>query len=181
MKNTIVLVISALLLIGCSTEKSSRFFDLCECDKIDFSQGTQIKDSLGHYSVRFPNSNWFITRNLDENGNGVTGSDTLLGYHQFAAITEIEMDDDWPSIEESQKEIDEQFNVIDKGTILYQNQKCYWHLVQFDEGILPIYSLYVQLYKNNRQYIINMSVEKGANFRKKICQLETFLDHFIVY
>lgn len=181
MKYSVPILLFLFFLFGCSSNEPSIFFDDCECEKIDFKNGVSIKDTLGRYAINFPDQTWYITKNLDENGNGVTGSNTSLGYQQFASITEIEKGNDWPPKEQGLKEIEENFNVLQRGSIKFKNQKCYWHLVKFDEGILPIYSLYLQYDKNNRLYTINMSVEQGADYKVKLCRLESFLDYFAVH
>lgn len=165
-------------MLGCTSKEPSVFFEDCECDKIDFSEGIVFSDTLGHYSVKYPNKKWLPIRNLDENGNGVTGVDTLLAYNQIAAITEIEKGENWPSKEENLREIEEMYNVLDRGYINYKGQKCYWHLVKFDEGVIPIYTLYLGVDKTDRFYIVNLSVEQGENYKNKLCKLEPFIDQF---
>lgn len=164
--------------MSCTKEESSLFFKDCKCNKIDFSNGIFFSDTLGHYSIKYPNEKWLPIRNLDNNGNGVTGVDTLNGYYKIAAITEIEKGKNWPSQEENLEEIERMFNVIEKGHINYNGQKCYWHLVKFDKGVLPIYTLYLGVNKNNRFYTVNLSVEQGENYKEKLCRLESFIDQF---
>lgn len=178
MRNTLTLVFIIFFVYSCTNKEPSLFFKNCACDKIDLSNGDIFTDSLGHYSVRYPNKKWLPIRNLDKNGNGITGGDTLSGYSQFVAITEIEKGENWLSQEENLNEIGRMFNVLEKGHINYKGQKCYWHLVNFDDGPIPLYTLFVGVNKNNRFYIINLSVEQRENYRQKLCRLEPFLDQF---
>lgn len=179
----IILIFLALLSLGsCTENKESIFFKNCSCKKINFASGNTFSDSLGHYSVKYPSNKWHPIRNLDENGNGITGVDTLNSYYQIASITEIEKSKDWPSIEENLKDIEVEFNVLEKGLIYFKKQKCYWHLVKFDddEGVIPVYTLYLGIDMGKRFYIINISVEQGKNYKKKLCKLESFIDQFLI-
>lgn len=146
------------------------------CSKIDFSNSIRIYDSLNIYYAEFPSDDWFITKELMNHSNGITGSDSTKGYLRFMAITEIDTIDSSESDEEAHENILKEFDVLDFGEVSINSQDYKWHLVDFDENIIPIYTLFVSRIINKKRYLINLSTEKKShNYRESICSLESFI------
>lgn len=166
-----------LTLCSCQTVEKSVFFDDCSCHKLDFSLGERNTDTLNHYSARFLESDWPVVRNLDEHHNGLTwynsGSKTL----EAIGITETKKGQDFVSPEEEVKHYP--FNkVVDSGKIELLGEDRIWRLIVHDDQKISYYSLYLILEFEEVIYTLNLTVERGDDFKMKICRLEKFLDYF---
>ena len=106
--------------------------------------------------------------------------DSINGYFGIVGISEMKKDIPWPNKKEQQKEILNDYNVIESGEFNFKGQMCLWNLVEFSEDPLPINTLYITVEHpvENRFYTINLSVDQGANMRSRICQLESFIETF---
>lgn len=168
-----------MVFASCKEKNASIFFEGCSCEQINLDNGITHIDTFNHFSARFPDTSWFITKELIE-GNGLTGCNDSKGYFRCFAITEMEKADPWPSDEEQQQEIEEQFNVLETGSIMYKDEKCTWNLVAFDNDPTPVYSMYITVEhpSDNRFYTLNLSTEQDKNMENRICELESFLKHF---
>ena len=177
-KMTRILLITFVLILSTSCRQESKVFNDCKCDQLDLRNGMTIKDSLNHYQITYPDSSWMPILNLDTDGNGITVGDTSLGYLRMFAVTELERDFDFADWDEQQEDIESEFNVKEKGTIDYKKQKVHWNLVKFEVDNTWTLYLTVNHPTDKRFYTLNLTVEDGENFKKRLCTLESFLDKF---
>ena len=160
-----------------SCQQESRIFRNCNCKKVNLNNGMIIKDSLNHYQITYPDSTWLTIRN-SENESAIIVGDTSIGYLRVFSVTEQEREFDFENWNKEQKEIESQFNVIEKGEIDYKNQNVHWNLVKFDEDNTWSLFLTVNHPTEKRFYTLSITVEDGENFKNRICTLESFLDNF---
>ncbi len=153
-------------------------FENCKCEQVDLQNGMEIRDKLDHYQITYPDSTWLPILNLDTNGNGITVGDTSLGYIRVFAVTELERNFEFTDWDEQQKDIESKFDVIDKGTINYQNQEVHWNLVKFEVDKMMTLYFTVNHPTDKRFYTLNLTVEDGESFKERLCTLESFLDKF---
>lgn len=182
MYRCITLMIGLLLFSACKDNRKSYFFEDCECDKIDMSDAFVFSDTLSHYSIKCPDETWRPQR-IIEFGNGINIGDTSKQYLRMFGVTEIMKKSPWPSKKEQHDEIFNRFDVLEFGEVDYQGKSCLWHLVSYLNDDFPTYSLYITIEHpiKNMFYTLNFNVEEGGDTKKRLCEMEPFLDHFVIY
>lgn len=180
MKITLKVLSVAFVLSSCGVKEPSVFFENCSCNKLEFSDGVSITDSLNHYSVKYPSFLWQPVKNLDEFHNGITGVNTTNDKLEALAITETVKGDSYVSPEEEIKEYP--FNqVVKKGKIQFLGEQRDWLLIKHDDEPEPYYSLYLTIDKEKVVYTINFTVAQEDDYENKICRLEKYLDQIEIY
>lgn len=176
MKQTFFIIIVILLSTSC--KQQSNLFSDCSYEQAELQNWLTVKDTLGNYHIKYPDPSWMPMSNFDSNGNGITVGDTSLGYLRIFSVTELEKKINFLDWDKQQKDIESEFNVIEKGTIFYKNQDVHWNLIKFD--IDNMWSLYLTVDHpiEERFYTLNLTVEDGEDIKSRICTLESFLYGF---
>lgn len=170
------------ILILSSCQEQSSFIKDCKCTKFNNSNGITVVDTLNHYSIKLPNQEWNLTRNYDENGNGINAGLFRDDSFQTFGIAELEKFKPWPSKIEAQKDIDSKYDVIDFGTVYILGQEQMWSLVNLEKDEFPSLSLFITIehpYKG-KFYTLNLSASNGKEVKKRLCELEGLIESFTI-
>ncbi len=174
----ITLVVVALL-AGCEkSHKQSMFFEDCECEQVAMS-GASVMDVSEAFKIYLvDDEGWAVDVGFEENPYGLTLTDTTGALRGYTAVP-MEMEDPWPSWEEMDKEIREDFNVMENGKVELLNRECRWYLVSYDDEIFT-HSLFVTVEDEavGFFYTLNISVDDAKNYKERICELEPLISSF---
>ncbi|MCH8904022.1 MAG: hypothetical protein IIA45_08930 [Bacteroidetes bacterium] len=176
----ILLFIISFVLFSTACRQKSEFFDDCNCSKVKLKDAITVTDTLNHFQIEFPDRSWYHILSLDTNGNSITGGDTSLGYLRIVVVTELNDKSFLKNWDIQQAGVESEFNVVEKGEIELYNQIVHWNLVRIDVDQRITWSLYltVEHPREDRYYLLNLSVDDDKNARERICTLESFLETF---
>ncbi len=176
----VILSISIILmLIGCSNQVASNFLDNCNCTSVILTD-KKFEDSLGHFSINIPEGNWYQSKNLDENGNGISLLNDDVDSIISVSVTEIAKSVPWPNRDLQQQDINAQFNVVKSGEIDLLGELRMWNYIKHDDGMKSLF-ITVEHPKENRFVTIAIWVEQDYNHQEEICKLEAVIDSFKYY
>ena len=173
-------ILFSICLFSCSNhEKNSNFFENCNDSMLKLENGIEVTDSLNYFSYSIPDSSWHPERFLDEKENGLTVGDTSEGYMKLFNVNQSDYTYDW-NWDEEFKNVEKDFNVIEKGEILFQGILRPYHIVLFEEESPEFYSFYLTYLDTiqKRQFTLNITVEGSSDYKARICNMRPILESF---
>jgi hypothetical protein len=146
---------------------------------MNLKNGIEFTDTLGYFSYRVPDSSWKPLRFLDDNENGLTVGDTSLGYIRLFNVNQSHYTYAW-NWEEEQKNVEKEFNVIEKGEINLNGKGSHYNLVLFDEDTPQMISFYVTVLDTikKRQYTLNLKTEYTEDYKTRFCKMKPMIESF---
>lgn len=172
------LLVVCFLIISC--QEKSAFLTNCLCKQIDVKEGIRVDDNIGRFSFEVPNEDWVPYFHTDHLSNGVTVG--LIDGDNFKtfSITELTKAENWKSKENTQADVEANFNIIESGRIVVDGQESLWNLVDFNTDSIPSLSLYVTVEHptENWFYTLNLSVSTDKYGKKDLCELENLILSF---
>lgn len=149
----------------------SRFFEDCLCEKIDFSEGLVVTDSLRQFSVHVPDTSWRPVKRVEnetsmilmahQTDDGVSGVSVSLSHFDPPWSQELE-DSTFLS----------GFEVIERGT----SDSLKWHLVY--EGLEAPPVLYAYYVNREDSLLLSTTFQTTDVLEPKVrfCELERVLE-----
>ncbi|AWH72941.1 hypothetical protein DCS32_01810 [Dokdonia sp. Dokd-P16] len=143
-------------------------------------KGIRVDDNIGRFSFEVPNEDWAPYFHKDYLGNGVTVG--LVDGDNFKTFSVIELTkaENWLSKENTQTDIEANFNIIESGRIVVNGQESLWNLADFNTDSVQSLSLYVTVEypTENWFYTLNLSVSTDEYGKKDLCELENLILSF---
>lgn len=176
-------ILTVILIANCASRKNeSNILSRCETTKTDYNEWILISDSLNYFSYYIPDSSWHPDRFFNENENGLTVGDTTGGYLKFFNVNQTNYTYAW-NWQEELINVENDFNVIEKGFIPYKGQNRPFHIVKFDENKPELVTLYVTVLDTTKQrnYTVALSTEMAENYQNRICELKPVMDSFQIH
>lgn len=175
----IFFILLSLYLASCSNQEGKVFFEKCDNSVLNLTKGIEITDSLNYFIYNIPDSSWHPERFLNQKENGLTVGDTSEGYMRLFNVNQSDYTYDW-NWEEEFKNVEKDFNVIEKGEVIFQGEIRPYHIILFDEDSPEFYSFYLTYLDTikKRQYTLNIAVEGSSDFKARICNMKPILESF---
>lgn len=160
-------------------ESPVSFYEQYNDSLINLDGGIVVTDSLGYFSFQIPDSTWAPVRFLNDIDNGLTVGDTSLGYLRIFNVNQSNYTYDW-NWEEEQKNVKQDFNVIETGEIYVNGQESKYNLVLFENDNPQMISFYVTVLDTirRRQYILTLTTEYAKDFKSRISNMNPLIDSF---
>ena len=126
-----------------------------------------------------PNYSWSISRSLDSLGSGLTIGDTTKGFIRIFNINRTDYNPPW-DLNKEQAQVEQDFNVIEKGDIYFKGKKSKWNLVFYDQDLPQTYSLYLTYLdeENKKIFTLDLTTENVGNIKQNLCTLEPLIKTF---
>ncbi|MDB3999926.1 hypothetical protein N9439_00070 [Schleiferiaceae bacterium] len=167
--------------ISCSRINTSAvFYDDCSGSTLSLSEGIVVSDTLGYFSYKIPDSSWLPQRYLGENTTGLTiGDISSQGHWFFFNASHSFYTGEW-NWEVEQKNVENDFNVIETGNISLLGQERPYNIVHFHVDSPQTISFYVTvldtLKKSN--YTLNLTTDYDEDYKSRICEMKPLLESF---
>ena len=180
MRSTLFLI-SLATFISCSRINTPAvFYDDCSGSNLSLSEGIVVSDTLGYFSYKMPDSSWLPQRYLGENTTGLTiGDISSQGHWFFFNASHSFYTGEW-NWEVEQKNVENDFNVIETGNISLLGQERPYNIVHFQVDSPQTISFYVTvldtLKKSN--YTLNLMTDYDEDYKSRICEMKPLLESF---
>jgi hypothetical protein len=169
-----------LLIFGCSSKVNSKYIADCSCNPVQLTN-ERFTDTLNRFSVLVPEGNWYLHKNLDSlMGNYISLTDDAADSLVIFSVNEINKSVDWPSREQQQQDIFDEFNVLEYGGIELLGEMRMWNLVGNVDNLKSL-MITVEHPTSNQFVTIGIWVEAEMNFKERICELEGIIESFEYY
>ena len=156
------------------------FYDDCYMSTLSLSEAIVVSDSIGCFSYKMPDSSWLPQRYLGENTTGLTiGDISSEGHWFFFNASHSFYTGEW-NWEVEQKNVENDFNIIETGNITLLGQERPYNIVHFHEDSPQTISFYVTvldtLKKSN--YTLNLTTDYDEDYKSRICEMKPLLESF---
>lgn len=193
-KNLIYLVVLVLIAAKCTDQKNkiegipiSDFYNSCEDPYIDYGDMITIGDPSDKFMIRLPYS-WDIQESYSDTLYGIIASNHYEAGNDpekflLVSVTGYQTTDSLYAY--FLKEIktlkkDKSMTVHELGQIEINEENAWWVKFETIESDFQIMNLvqYVKSEENNEIYLIQTTIYKSEDYKKKLCQLKRFTDSF---
>jgi hypothetical protein len=171
-------ILPILVLNSCLNNKNTKFlFENCNVSDITLNKSILVTDSLGLFSFQVPDSSWKPERFLDDENNGLTVGDTSLGFLRLLNVNQSDYEGHW-NWDEEQINVEQDFNVIETGDFLFNEQTCRYNIVLFEIDRPQMVSFYLTILDTTyrRQYTVSLSTENHPDYKKRICTMKPIIE-----
>jgi len=180
MRSTLFLIFLATFISCSRINTPAVFYDDCSRSTLNLSEGIVVSDTLGFFSYKMPDSSWLPQRYLGENTTGLTIGDISSQGHWFffnASHSFYTGEWDW---EEEQKNVENDFNVIETGKISLLGQERPYNIVHFHVDSPQTISFYVTVLDTVKKsnYTLNLMTDYDKDYRSRICEMKPLLESF---
>ena len=180
MRSTLFLI-SLATFISCSRINTPAvFYDDCSGSTLSLSEGIVVSDTLGYFSYKMPDSSWLPQRYLGENTTGLTiGDISSQGHWFFFNASHSFYTGEW-NWEVEQKNVENDFNVIETGNISLLGQERPYNIVHFELDSPQTISFYVTVLDTVKKsnYTLNLMTDYDENYKSRICEMKPLLESF---
>jgi len=173
--------ISLAAFVSCSRINTpSVFYDDCSRSTLNLSEGIVVSDTLGYFSYKMPDSSWLPQRYLGENTTGLTiGDISSQGHWFFFNASHSFYTGEW-NWEVEQKNVENDFNVIETGNISLLGQERPYNIVHFELDSPQTISFYVTVLDTVKKsnYTLNLTTDYDEDYKSRICEMKPLLESF---
>jgi hypothetical protein len=177
----ILFLISLATFISCSRINTPAvFYDDCSRSTLNLSEGIVVSDTLGYFSYKMPDSSWLPQRYLGENTTGLTiGDISSEGHWFFFNASHSFYTGEW-NWEVEQKNVKNDFNVIETGNISLLGQERPYNIVHFHVDSPQTISFYVTVLDTVKKsnYTFNPMTDYDEDYKSRICEMKPLLESF---
>ena len=180
MRSTLFLI-SLATFISCSRINTPAvFYDDCSRSTLNLSEGIVVSDTLGYFSYKMPDSSWLPQRSLGKNTTGLTiGDISSQGHWFFFNANHSFYTGEW-NWEVEQKNVENDFNVIETGNISLLGQERPYNIVHFELDSSQAISFYVTVLDTVKKsnYTLNLMTDYDEDYKSRICEMKPLLESF---
>ena len=173
--------ITLVTFISCtSLNTSTAFYDDCSGSNLSLSEAIVVSDTLGYFSYKMPDSSWLPQRYLGENTTGLTiGDISSQGHWFFFNASHSFYTGEW-NWEVEQKNVENDFNVIETGNISLLGQERPYNIVHFHVDSPQTISFYVTVLDTVKKsnYTLNLTTDYDDDYESRICEMKPLLESF---
>ena len=156
------------------------FYDHCSGSTLSLSEGIVVSDTLGFFSYKMPDSSWLPQRYLGENTTGLTiGDISSQGHWFFFNASHSFYTGEW-NWEVEQKNVENDFNVIETGNISLLGQERPYNIVHFHVDSPQTISFYVTVLDTVKKsnYTLNLTTDYDEDYKSRIYEMKPLQESF---
>ncbi|MCD4746736.1 MAG: hypothetical protein K8R58_10600 [Bacteroidales bacterium] len=183
-----------LILSACKDRKNricnyklSEYYNNCKSEGYHFNDLITFGDPNNKFMISVPYS-WDIQENYFDSLYGIVAANNFeamqnINLLQSISLTGYNSTDSLATYFKSEiKSIinDNKFEIIDLGRMDFKNKDSFWVLFETNEdyGKFINLVLYLKNYKTDEIYLIQTTVYKTKDYKKKICELKFIVNSF---
>ena len=180
MRSTLFLIFLATFISCSRINTPAVFYDDCSGSTLNLGKAIVVSDTLGYFSYKMPDSSWLPQRYLGENTTGLTiGNISSQGHWFFFNASHSFYTGEW-NWEVEQKNIENDFDVIETGNISLLGQERPYNIVHFHVDSPQTISFYVTVLDTIKKsnYTLNLMTDYDEDYKSRICEMKPLLESF---